>query len=154
MSSHWTLRQGGKVIGELTRMGRTYVSAADLGDMGRMILEPCGTGVVHAVDEHGELARITRNSWLGRLWEITGARYNYDLVSDPRPRRWHLEVANGRVTDIAGSLVSYNHVRIHSALTVPISAILLSWHVIARPWEAIAEPRGLVPIPRRRGTGP
>jgi hypothetical protein len=30
-------------------------------------------------------------------------------------------------------------------MTVPVPAVLLAWHVIARPWEAANEPRHLVP---------
>ena len=30
-------------------------------------------------------------------------------------------------------------------VAVPLSALLLSWHVVARPWEAAAEPRVFVP---------
>jgi len=151
-SNRWQLTQRGTVLAELTRLGKIYVTTANLGEAGNLIMEPAGQGTVRAVGDDGkEMARIVRRSWLGRRWEISGLGYNYDLLSDPRPRRWHLAIANAPVTNIAGSYLSYNHVEINSSLAVPIPAILLSWHVVARPWEAVAEPRGLVPgVPATR----
>ncbi len=145
-SNRWVLTQAGKTLAKLERMGRIYVSTADLGEAGRLLIEPCGQGTVHAVDaSKEEIARIERQSWLGRRWEISGLGFTYELLSDPRPRRWHLGVSNAPITEIAGSLTSYNRVSIRSGLAIPIPAILLAWHVIARPWEAAAEPRGLIP---------
>lgn len=145
-SNHWQLVQSGNVMAELHRLGRIYVTTADLADGGRLLMEPAGQGTVKAVDDAGaEVARIVRRSWIGRRWEITGLGYNYGLRSDPRPRRWHLEIANAPVTEFHGSVMSYNHVAIRSSLAVPVPAILLTWHVVARPWEAAAEPRGLIP---------
>jgi hypothetical protein len=145
-SSRWRLVQDDRVIAELRRLGRIYVSTADLGPAGRLVLEPAGQGTVCAVDERDEeVARIVRTSWLGRRFEISGLGYRYELVSDPRPRRWHIEIAHAPVTEITGSLVSYNNVRVRSSLAIPVPAVLLAWHVVARPWEAAAEPRGLLP---------
>jgi hypothetical protein len=149
-SNRWTLTQQGTLLASLQRLGRIYVTAADLGEGGRLLIEPCGQGTVHAVDAAGdEVARIERKSWLGRLWEISGDRYVYELISDPRPRKWHIALANATFADLRGSLISYNHVRIASGLGLPIPAVLLAWHVIARPWEAAAEPRGLIPVGAR-----
>jgi hypothetical protein len=67
-------------------------------------------------------------------------------VSDPRPRRWSIQVGGSKTADIKGSLVSYNRVDVRASIGLPLSALLLAWHVIARPWEAAAEPRGLVPV--------
>ena len=145
-SNRWTLSQQGNVLATLRRMGRIYVSAADIAGAGRILIEPCGQGTVRAVDASGEeIAHIERQSWLGRRWEISGLGYAYELVSDPRPRRWHIGVSNAPVAELSGSLISYNHVTIDTGLALPIPVVLLSWHVIARPWEAAAEPRGLIP---------
>lgn len=152
-SSRWQLVQNGQVIAELRRLGRIYVTTADLGAAGRLIMEPVGHGTVRAVDERDEeVARIVRTSWLGRRFDITGLGYGYELVSDPRPRRWHIEIGHAPVTEITGSLVSYNNVKVMSSLAMPVPAILLAWHVVARPWEAAAEPRGLIPAPHVRST--
>ena len=150
-SSRWRLVQNDRVIAELRRLGRIYVTTADLGPAGRLIMEPAGQGTVRAIDERDEeVARIVRTSWLGRRFEITGLGYGYELVSDPRPRRWHIEIAHAPVTEITGALVSYNNVRVRSSLAMPVPAVLLAWHVVARPWEAAAEPRGLIPATHMR----
>lgn len=146
-SNRWALRQGDRELASVRRLGRIYVSAADLGEGGRLLIEPCGQGTVHAVDAADEeVARIERRSWLGRRWEISGFGFQYELLSDPRPRKWHIAVSNAPIADITGSLASYNHVAIECGLALPVPAVLLAWHVVARPWEAAAEPRGLVPV--------
>ena len=145
-SNHWELRQGEHLVADIRRIARTYVSTADLGKLGRLVLEPTGRGTVHAIDEFGaEVGRITRRSWMGRHWEIAGNEFNYDLYSDHRPRRWHFSIANAPMAQVSGSMLSYNHVTVHSALAIPVPAVLLAWHVIARPWEAANEPRHLLP---------
>ncbi len=146
-SDRWELAQDGRTLAQLRRFGRIYASAADLGEGGRILIEPCGRGTVRAIDADGnEIARIERQSWLGRLWEISSPDYTAYLISDPRPRKWHIGYANAPVAEIAGSLLSYNHVTMSCRLAVPIPTLLLAWHVIARPWEAAAEPRGLIPV--------
>ncbi len=150
-SSRWRLVQDGRVIADLRRLGRIYVTTADLGPAGRLVMEPAGQGTVRAMDDEGrEVAKIVRTSWLGRSFEITGSGYQYDLVSDRRPRRWHIAIAGAPITEIAGSLLSYNNVMVNSSLAVPVPAVLLAWHVVARPWEAAAEPRGLLPVAQIR----
>ncbi len=152
-SNRWRLIQNDNVTCELHRLGKIYTTTANLGGAGRLVMEPAGQGTVHAVDEEGkEIARIVRRSWLGRRWEISGLGYTYELVSDPRPRRWHIEVANAPVAHIEGSMFSYNRVNINSALAVPVPAILLAWHVVTRPWEAVAEPSGLRPLPAQQAS--
>ncbi len=147
LSNEWALIQNDQVIAQIRRIGRLSVSVVDLGTHGSLVLEPAGPGVVHAVDGHEEeVARITRRSWWGRRWDITGIGFNFELVSDPRPRRWHIMIANAPLGTLTGSLLSYNRVHLHSAMGIPIPAVLLAWQVIARPWEAANEPRGLVPV--------
>jgi hypothetical protein len=148
-SSKWTLLSNGAAVAELHRFGRIHVSTVSFRDGSRWLLEPHGHAVVRAVDEPGsEFARITRRSWWGRRWDITGAGYAYELVSHPMPRRWMIAVGGAPVAAISGSLISYNRVRFDMTLGVPVSAVVLAWHVIARPWEAAAAPAGLVPTPR------
>ncbi len=149
MSNRWELVQDGSTLASLRRFGRIYSSAADLGEDGHILIEPCGDGTVHAVDaSDDEIARIERQSWLGRMWEITSPEYTAYLISDRRPRKWHIGYANAPVAVITGSALSYNHVHIRTGLAVPIPTLLMAWHVIARPWEAAAEPRGLIPVAR------
>ena len=145
-SNRWHLLQNDEELATIRRFGRIYVSAVTLDDGTRWLIEPCGQGVVRALDEDGnEIARVIRRSWLGRRWDIVSIQFAYELISDPRPRRWAIAVGGAPAAQITGSLISYNKVAVEAAIGVPMAAVLLAWHVIARPWEAAAEPRGLVP---------
>jgi hypothetical protein len=146
-SNQWRLLQHGEELARVTRLGRIYTSVVTVADGTRWVQQPAGTGVVQAVDElTNEFARVTRRSWIGRRWDLTSPHFGYELVSDPRPRRWRIEVGGAAAATITGSLVSYNRVDVNAAIGVPLAAVLLGWHVIARPWEAVAEPRGLIPV--------
>ena len=148
-NSRWELRQDDQRLARLQRLGRLYVSRVELPDGCRWMLEPHGTGVVRAVNSDGtEIARVERLSWLGRRWNLVSQAFNYELDSHPRPRAWAITIGGATIAEIRGSLVSYNKVRVNALLGVPLAAVLLAWHVIARPWEAAAEPRGLVPAAR------
>ena len=146
-SNRWRVIQQGQVLASVRRLGRIYVSVVDLPGGSRWVLQPSGNGVVQALDDTGtEFARITRRSWIGRRWEITSPHFGYELVSDPRPRRWHVAVGGAAAATMTGSLVSYNRVDLKASIGVPLAAALLGWHVVARPWEAAAEPRGLIRV--------
>lgn len=148
MSNRWLLRSGDEAVAELRRFGRLHISRMYLPTGEQAVLAPHEQSVVQALDsEGGELARITRRSWLGRHWEIASKRWAYDLESDPRPRRWQITVGGTSVAQISGSLVSYNRVAIDAPLGVPILVVALAWHVIARPWEAAAAPSTLIASP-------
>lgn len=146
-SSRWRLLDSeGNKLAELRRYPRQHVTTAHFRDGTGWLLQPNGWGVVTATDgNEAEIARVTRHSWIGRRWEVTAPHWAYSLISDPTPRRWHLAVGDATVAAISGSLISYNTVRLDTVLAVPAAAVVLSWHVIARPWEAAAAPRGLVP---------
>ena len=145
-SNRWLVIQGDRELARVQRHGRLYVSDVMLADGTSWLIEPTGSGVVSAIEESGkEFARIERRSWLGRRWDVTSQQFAYELVSDPRPRQWHFTVGGATAADLSGSLVSYNTVTVDAAIGMPLVAVLLGWHVIARPWEAAAEPRGLVP---------
>jgi len=148
-SNQWSLMNQGTEIARLRRFPRLHVSAAQLADGTEWTLEPDGFAVVKATDVHGEeVGRITRRSWWGRRWDLTGPGFAYELVSHPIPRRWTIEVGGAPVAEIRGSALSYNTVTIDAPLSLPTCAGILAWHVIARPWEAAAAPRGLVPRSR------
>jgi hypothetical protein len=146
LSSEWRLSQDGAEIARVRRHGRLYVSDVALTDGTKWLIEPSGPGIVCAVEDPGaEIARVVRRSWIGRRWDLTSQQFAYELISDPRPRRWYVSIGGAPAAEISGSLVSYNKVRVMASIGVPLVAVLLAWHVIARPWEAAAEPRGLVP---------
>ena len=145
MSSRWRLLSGDEQLAELRRVGRLHISRIKVANGEEAVLTPHGQSVVVALDDTGaELARVTRRSWFGRRWEIESKKWAYDLVSDPRPRRWQFTVGGTSVAQITGSMVSYNKVEIDAPLGIPILAVALAWHVIARPWEAAAAPTTLV----------
>lgn len=148
-SNHWRLMNQGIELARLRRFPRLHVSAVQLADGTEWILEPDGFAVVKAVDSEGnEVGRVTRRSWWGRRWDVTGPGFSYELVSHPVPRRWRVEVGGSTFAEIRGSLISYNTVTIDAPLSLPTAAAVLAWHVIARPWEAAAAPKGLVPRSR------
>lgn len=145
MSSRWQLIAGDETVAELQRSGRLHISRIRVPNGEEAVLTPHEQSVVVALDSDGtELARITRRSWLGRRWDIESKRWAYELISHPRPRRWHVTVGGTPVAQIEGSLFSYNRVNVDAALGIPILAVALGWHVIARPWEAAAAPTTLV----------
>jgi hypothetical protein len=147
-SSRWQLVEGDDTVAELQRSGRLHISRIKVPNGEEAVLTPHEQSVVVALDNDGnELARITRRSWLGRRWDIESKRWAYELISHPRPRRWHVAVGGTSVAQIEGSLVSYNRVNIEAPLGVPILVVALGWHVIARPWEAAAAPTTLVAAP-------
>lgn len=154
-SNDWRLINQGIEIARLQRFPLVHVSMVRLADGTEWTLEPDGFSVVKAVDAAGtEVGRITRRSWWGRYWDVTGPSFSYELASHPMPRRWNINVGGSKFAEIRGSLISYNTVTIDAPLSIPTTAAVLAWHVIARPWEAAAAPRGLVPKPRPTHTLP
>ena len=144
-SNRWRLLANDDEIAQLRRLGRLHISRIQLPSGEEATLAPDERSVVVALDRNGnELARITRTSWFGRRWEITSQKWAYELVSDPRPRRWHIAVGGTSVAQITGSIVSYNRVTIDAPLGVPLLVVALAWQVIARPWEAAAAPGTLI----------
>ena len=133
-------------LARLVRHPRDHSASAVLRDGTRWRLVPDGFGVVRLLEEGSELGRIVRRSWWGRRWEVVSPTWGYELVSDPLPRRWHLRVGHEPIARLAGSPISYNRLTVETDLVVPLQAVVLAWHVIARPWEAAARPAGLVPL--------
>jgi hypothetical protein len=147
-SNDWQLASAGQVLATMRRFPRQFVTEVATIDGDRWLLEPDGEGVVNLVSSDNPcVASITRRSTLGRRWEITSPSFAYQLVSHPRPRRWHIMVGGTPVAEISGSLVSYNTVTIESNLGVPLAAGIMAWNVIARPWEVAARPRGIRAVP-------
>ena len=156
-SSQWRMAQGDRELARIRRLGRLYVSDVQLADGSEWLIEPAGPGIVRAVESPGvEIGRVERRSWIGRRWDLSSQQFAYELISDPTPRRWFISIGGAPVAQIRGSLVSYNTVTVSTSIGVPLVAVLLTWHVIARPWEAAAEPRGLVPsrTPRPENLAP
>ncbi|MEE8332193.1 MAG: hypothetical protein V3R84_10530 [Acidimicrobiia bacterium] len=152
ISPIWTLTSGGRELAKLRRFPRQHISSVKLADDTVWTLVPSGWGVVRAMDGDTEIARITRRSWWGRRWEIESVGFAVGLVSRARPRRWSMTIGGQPIAEVRGSAFSYNRVYFDASLNIPVSAVVLAWQVIARPWEQAAHPIELVPGQVRRAT--
>ncbi|MDX1690094.1 MAG: hypothetical protein R3290_03615 [Acidimicrobiia bacterium] len=143
-SNRWDLVARDTVIARLFRDPSRHVSTVTLGEGLEMELAPESWGTVIASAEGEEYGRIVRTSWWGRSWDVTARGFAATLTSDPLPRRWSIRIGNEAVGGLAGGLFSYNHLRVHTDIGVPLTVIVLGWHVLARPWEQAAAPGTLV----------
>lgn len=145
LSNRWRLVQGREVLAELQRVPSRHISLLRLPDRTLIELRPSGWGTVIAYRGDEEVGRVTRRSWWGRRWELAGPGFACALTSDPLPRRWSLRYGNEPVGSLAGALLSYNRLDVHTHIAIPVASLALAWHVLARPWEAAAAPGALVP---------
>ena len=152
MSSEWTLMVDDSEVAKMRRFPRRRLTSVQLADGAVWSVMPESWGVIKAFEGDAEIAHITRRSWWGRRWEIESTGFAVDLVSRPRPRRWDMTVGGQPIAEIAGSLLSYNRVDVDAKLSVPVSAVVLAWQVIARPWEQAAHPLALIPGQPRQPT--
>ncbi len=144
-SNRWRLLQGEMVLAELTRFPTRHISVMSLPDGSEQELRPDGWGTVVARQNGTELGRITRASWWGRTWEVATPGFACALTCDPRPRHWSLRFGSEPFASLNGTLFSYNRLQVDTAVAVPISALALVWHVLARSWELAAAPGQLIP---------
>jgi hypothetical protein len=145
LSNRWRLVQGRQVLAELQRVPSRHVSLLRLPDRTLVELRPHGWGTVVACRGDEELGRVVRRSWWGRRWDLSGPGFACALTSDPMPRRWSLRYGNEPVGRLAGGVLTYNRLNVHTDIAVPVASLALAWHVLARPWEAAAAPGALVP---------
>jgi hypothetical protein len=146
-SNRWELLHDGDRLATMVRHPRERRTTVEFRDRTRAELVPRGWGIVEARSGGDIIGEIIRQSWFGRRWDIRSQVFTMDLISRPLPRRWYFAVGGGPVAELAGSLFSYNRLRIHPLVSVPVVAALLGWQVICRPWEAAAHPR---PAPEER----
>jgi hypothetical protein len=142
LSNVWVVSARGEPLARLRRIPSIHTSIVTLADGTNLELRPEGWGTVVAVGDNHQ-ARIVRESWWGRKWVVSGTGFAYDLTSDPMPRRWTLRIGGHPVARIAGTWWTYNRIVVNADVAVPLHALILSWHVLARPWEAAAAPRVL-----------
>ena len=139
MSNQWQLVQRGEVLANALRRPRHCYTTVTLSDGTRWVLQPDGWGVVRAVEEGVPFARATRDSFWGNRWTLSGVGFSYLLQHDGHwPRRWALTVGYEPAAWLRGSTVNDNRVRISAPISIPTAVGLLAWHVVARPWEAVA----------------
>jgi hypothetical protein len=144
-SNRWRLHRAGETLAELRRDPTRHESYGELADGTLIELSPKGWGTVEVATESTTLGRIDRRSWWGRRWEISGTGFGCDLTSDPMPRRWSFRIGGEPIGRLAGTVWSYNRLEVDADVSMPVHAVVLAWHVLARPWEAAAAPRSLVP---------
>lgn len=145
LSNRWSLLQAGTELAQLRRDPTRHTSSGTLTDGTVLELIPAGWGTVELTADDTALARIDRRSWWGRSWDISGTGFGCELTSDPMPRRWTFRIGGEPIGRLAGTPWSYNRLTVHTDVSVPVHAIVLAWHVLARPWEAAAAPRSLIP---------
>lgn len=144
-SNQWSLWHRGEPIAEMRRIPRQHVSEVSLEDGIRIRLEPDGWGTVVAREDGKEWGRIVRRSWWGRQWDLVSPTFGYTITSDPLPRRWTMRVGNEPIGSLTGGPLSYNRLKVNTDVAVQVLPLVMSWHVLARPWEAASAPGSLVP---------
>ena len=143
-SNRWTLSREDKKLAELQRDPSRHTSQGTFGDGTTFDLTPSGWGTVELEAAGAPLGRIDRHSWWGRCWEISGVGFACDLTSDPLPRRWTFRIGGEPIGHLSGTMWSYNHLTVHTDVSMPVYSLVLAWQVLARPWEQAAAPRSLV----------
>jgi hypothetical protein len=149
-SNHWSLISRGDELARIRRFPKRHMSVVRLADGTLWTIEPARWGLVRAVEDGRAIAEIERLSWWGRQWEVRSPAFALPLVSRPAPRRWYLAVGAEPVAELAGSMISYNRLRIDPSMAVPVVAVVLAWQVVCRPWEAAAYPVRIGSIERQR----
>jgi hypothetical protein len=144
-SNRWRVLRDTDLIAEVRRDPTRHVSAGVFASGTRFDLVPDGWGTVRMSADGVPLAHIDRRSWWGRRWEIGGTGFACELTSDPLPRRWTFRIGGEPIGGLSGTLWSYNRLTMDANVSIPVHAMILAWHVLARPWEQAAAPRTLVP---------
>lgn len=107
------------------------------------LIRPAGWGAVELVEGDLLLARAERRTWLGRVWDLTGESFGYELRARSMAlRRWSIELGGGTIATLTGGLASFNRLKVEAGIPIPLETVMLSWHVIVRAWEAAAASAG------------
>jgi hypothetical protein len=138
-SRAWELRQNAGLVA----VGRRHVwkrtSEVELNDGRHWLISPSGWGTVELTERSEVLANAERQTWLGRVWDLTGESFGYELRARSMAlRRWSIELGGGPIAHLDGGVASFNRLQIEANLPVPLEAVMLSWHIIVRAWEAAA----------------
>ncbi len=142
-SRTWELRQNDAVIAVAHRSVWRRTSEVALPDGREWLIRPSGWGIVELLERESALARAERHNWLGRVWDVTGQSFGYELRARSMAlRRWSLELGGGAIARLSGGVASFNRLRVEADLPIPLEAVMLSWHVIVRAWEAAAAAAG------------
>lgn len=143
LSRDWELRKDGGLIAVGRRQVWRRTSEVELTDGRQWLISPAGWGTVELTERDDVLARGQRLNWVGRAWDLSGESFAYELRAQSMAlRKWTIELGGGPVAHLHGGIASFNRLRIETNLPVPLEAIMLSWHIIVRAWEAAASAAG------------
>jgi hypothetical protein len=143
LSRDWELRKDGGLIAVGRRQVWRRTSEIELSDGRHWLIRPAGWGTVELTERDDVLARGERLNWIGRAWDLSGESFAYELRAQSMAlRKWTIELGGGPVAHLNGGVASFNRLRIEANLPVPLEAIMLSWHIIVRAWEAAASAAG------------
>lgn len=138
-SRKWELRKDGGLIAVGHRNPWRRTSEVELTDGRRWLISPAGWGIVELTHRDEVMARAERQTWLGRSWDLIGESFGYELrARSMTMRRWSIELGGGEIARLGGGPASFNRFRIEADLPLPLEAIMVSWHIIVRAWEAAA----------------
>ena len=143
-SRQWTLIEDGHELVTATRsVFRRTSRIHGSEDTPDWTIEPAGWGTLVLRQEGRELARAERQDALGRHWLLTSPDFSYELTAKSMLlRRWTIGQAGTPTTQLQGAMLNFNRLNIDTMLPVPLAAVLLSWHMIVRAWEAAAAAGG------------
>ena len=143
LSRDWELRKDGGLIAVGRRQVWRRTSEVELSDGRHWLISPAGWGTVELTERDDVLARGERLNWIGRAWDLSGESFAYELRAQSMAlRKWAIELGGGQVAQLSGGVASFNRLRIETNLPVPLEAIMISWHIIVRAWEAAASAAG------------
>jgi hypothetical protein len=138
-SRNWELRRDEGLLAVGHRHVWRRTSEIELNDGRHWLISPTGWGEIELTERDEVLARGERLNWIGRKWELTGESFGYELRANSMAlRKWSIELGGGPVAQLNGGVASFNRLRIEANLPVPLEAVMLSWHIIVRAWEAAA----------------
>ncbi len=142
-SRTWELRKDSGLIAIGHRRPWQRTSEVELNDGRRWLISPAGWGTVQLTHSDEVLASAERQNWLGRSWDLKGESFGYELRARSMTlRKWSIELGGGEIARLGGGPASFNRFRIEADLPLPLEAIMLSWHIIVRAWEAAASSAG------------
>lgn len=138
-SRTWTLRQDGAEIASATKARWRRTARITLDDGAIWEIRPVRWGILEIRSGDELLAKAERVNWLGREWALTSRTFGYVLRSRSMTlRRWTIDLGDHPVVTLQGGRLTFNRLQIDAPGGVPLEAVMLSWHIIVRAWEAAA----------------
>jgi hypothetical protein len=142
-SRTWTFTQDGRRIAVAVRHPWRRISEITLDDGTVWQIRPAGWGHLELHGPDGLLAEATRLTWTGRTWELFSPRFSYILrARSPILRTWSLDIVDAPVAGFRGGKLTFNRLTVTAETPIPLEAVLLTWHIVVRSWEAASAATG------------